>query len=334
MTNPLMDDFGAMPPTQISLPSSGIFYDPKTMFIEGTDPANLRINPLSILDEQYYRDPVLLSTGTGVIEMIKKISPNILNPSELIEVDVDAILLATRLISFGSIMKVTHTCNSPELKDTTKKSENQELTPDDFVCRHENSISIDLNEFILRYGPMENLDKYVVDIQIDEKNKQVVHLKPISYKTAIVIFINAIKSSNKLRSYENLDIENAIMDKDFATEYLSIFKETVVHHTDVLIDSINFIETSSGLKVYDKDNIREWITVLPSKYTEYNNLMHIKSEYSDTKTSDQIISPEMFLLFEGFNRFMKQEQSDNITIEEDALEITKRKMLELTNSIS
>src|SRR5678815_3026901 len=102
MTNELLNDLhNLFPPIQISLPTKGMFY-PEGVLGKGVDASNIEVGTLGILDEFKYRDPFLLVSGNAMSYLIKHLCRDqILLPEELCEIDVETILLAARLASYG-----------------------------------------------------------------------------------------------------------------------------------------------------------------------------------------------------------------------------------------
>jgi hypothetical protein len=101
--NPLTQYF-RQPAIYVKLPSNGEHYTPGAL----TMPANreLPVYPMTAIDEITYRTPDALFNGNAVTNVIKSCIPNIVDPWAIPAMDVDTILVAIRIASYGHIMEV------------------------------------------------------------------------------------------------------------------------------------------------------------------------------------------------------------------------------------
>ena len=111
MNNELVNDLHEVfPPIEIALPTRGLFY-PEGVLAKDTDPTRIRVGTLGILDEFKYRDPFMLVSGNAIGHLISHVcGSQIMVPEELCEIDVETILLASRLASYGPNLKLNHRC--------------------------------------------------------------------------------------------------------------------------------------------------------------------------------------------------------------------------------
>ena len=89
--------------------------------------------------------------------MMKGVCPSILKAQELCELDLEAILLASRLVSYGPKIELTHACQNivPRKKGEELKEGEEPAEGEDSLntrCLNSNKIDVDVNEHILRYG--------------------------------------------------------------------------------------------------------------------------------------------------------------------------------------
>ena len=274
--NPLIQDLienEAFPSVTVSLPTMGRWYG-ESMFAEGYDPKELPVGVLGILSEQNYRDPWLLLSGEAIPRMLKSVCPGILEAGELAELDLDTILLASRLVSFGPTLDLKHTCYAPVDKTDEElaleiegKSENYQPAPKR-PCGQENDISIDINEHILRYAP-------ITDEVVDERFTyevaaagQTVHLRPMPYRTVIDQVRRNIERDRKVSSFDESTLEDMIMND----EALAMYKQVVDMSSEAGIDSIVScifgVSTTGGSIITDTAMVREWLLALPQTEAE------------------------------------------------------------------
>jgi len=109
MTNPLTQYF-RQPSIYIKLPSQGQNYPVGTLDM----PANneLAVYPMTAIDEITYRTPDALFNGQATINVIQSCIPSIKNGWVIPSIDLDTILIAIRIASYGHEMEFGTTCPS------------------------------------------------------------------------------------------------------------------------------------------------------------------------------------------------------------------------------
>jgi hypothetical protein len=105
--NPLKQYF-RQPAIFIRLPSQGRYYPPGAIEI----PENMEfpVYPMTAIDEITYRTPDALFNGEAVASVIESCIPAIKNAWALPSVDLDSILIAIRIASYGHNMDFESTC--------------------------------------------------------------------------------------------------------------------------------------------------------------------------------------------------------------------------------
>lgn len=109
--NPLRQYF-RQPAIYIKLPSKGNFYPKDTVSIPET--GELPVYPMTAIDEITYRTPDALFNGQAVVDVIQSCIPAIRNGWAIPAMDVDTILVAIRIASYGHQMDFTTRCPSCE----------------------------------------------------------------------------------------------------------------------------------------------------------------------------------------------------------------------------
>ena len=113
--NPLAKYF-RQPAIYIKLPGAGKFWAEGSLNL----PVNgeIPIYPMTTRDEVTLRTPDALMNGSGVVSVIESCCPNIIDAWKTPTVDVDAILIAIRIASYGQQMDVETTCPHCNEKNT------------------------------------------------------------------------------------------------------------------------------------------------------------------------------------------------------------------------
>ena len=105
--NPLTTYF-RRPAIYVKLPSDGQYYAKDTLNM--TETHELPVFPMTAIDEITYRTPDALFNGQAVVDVIQSCVPNIKNAWAVPSVDLDAILVAIRIASYGHSMDIDTTC--------------------------------------------------------------------------------------------------------------------------------------------------------------------------------------------------------------------------------
>jgi len=102
--NPLRKYF-RQPKVYITLPSKGKFY-PKGS-IDVPENKEFPVFAMTAKDELTMKTPDALLNGAATVEVIKSCVPNIKNPWHMPSIDLDAILIAIRIATYGDRMEIT-----------------------------------------------------------------------------------------------------------------------------------------------------------------------------------------------------------------------------------
>ena len=112
--NPLRQFF-RQPSIYLRLPSSGNFWPEGDLVM--TQNRELPVLPMTAIDEITYRTPDALFNGQAVISVIQSCIPSIKNAWSAPSVDINAILVAIRIASYGHNMGINTTCPKCQNED-------------------------------------------------------------------------------------------------------------------------------------------------------------------------------------------------------------------------
>lgn len=102
--NPLQKYF-RQPKIYIRLPSSGNFYPPGTL--EKTETGEYPVFSMTAKDEIIIKTPDALLNGQATVDVIQSCVPNIKNAWKIPSIDLDALLVAIRIATYGESLDVT-----------------------------------------------------------------------------------------------------------------------------------------------------------------------------------------------------------------------------------
>lgn len=111
--NPLAKYY-RQPKIYLSLPSKGQWWPEGS--IKG-DPTNLAVFGMTAMDEIMFKTPDALFTGESVVNVIKSCIPDIVDPWKMPQLDIDSVLMALRIATYGPKLNITFTCKNPECKE-------------------------------------------------------------------------------------------------------------------------------------------------------------------------------------------------------------------------
>ena len=152
MSNNPLTQYFRQPAIYVKLPSNGQHYTEAALNM----PANreLPVYPMTAIDEITYRTPDALFNGNAVVNVIKSCIPSIQDPWAIPAMDVDTILVAIRIASYGHTMEISTSCPH---------------------CQHEADYGLDLRTVMERMRAPD-YSKSIHDGDLE------IYFKPMTYK--------------------------------------------------------------------------------------------------------------------------------------------------------
>jgi hypothetical protein len=224
--NPLSQYF-RQPAIYVRLPSGGRFYPPDSLQV--TDNNEYPVLPMTTIDEITYRTPDALFNGSAVCSVIKSCLPNIMDPWKMPSMDIDTVLVAIRIATYGHEMDISTKCPA---------------------CGSEKDYALDLRKALESMTPPDyNQTIKQGDLEI--------YFKPMNYKQL---------NDNNLAQFEEqkaLQIINEGADNEAErekkmTQLTEILKKITSVTIGALAQSIAAVKTPSGA-VTDSNHISEWL---------------------------------------------------------------------------
>lgn len=226
--NPLSKYF-RQPAIYARLPSKGQFWPQESIDLPMT--GELPVYPMTARDEITLRTPDALMNGTGVVDVIQSCCPSIKNAWSMPSVDVDAILIAIRIASYGDSMDVESRCPH---------------------CNGDNTHAMDLQSCLNSI----KCPDYTTPVLADSLK---IKLRPVAY-----FGVNKENSINFeeqkiLQALEKADLDETVR----AAQILASMNNLVELNLDTVAASTEYIETEEGLKVQDEKHIRDFYANAP-----------------------------------------------------------------------
>jgi len=221
--NPLRAHF-RQPAIYLQLPSQGQFW---SSGLDLPDSGEIPVFPMTARDEILLKTPDALLNGQGVVDVIESCCPHITDAWQMPSVDVDSVLIAIRIASYGTNMSIDTKCPH---------------------CDTDNTFDIDLNG-------------YIDNISVPNYNQKIEHGK-IKIKIRPQTYAS-INETNKIQYEQQRVLENIVADgvEDTARteEYKRHLTRLVDLNAKLLVDNTEYIEiTDTGTIVDEPEYIKEF----------------------------------------------------------------------------
>lgn len=228
--NPLLEKI-RMPGMTFSLPSKALFYHNQEVELEGGKP-EVYVSPMTTMDELAITSVDKLLNGTAVDEVFARCIPSIKSPREILARDVDYLMMALRVVSFGASTTIDyqHSCDGAR------------------SCKYDIDVETSLIDKSVSLTPA-SLDKYEGDLS----NGNHIILHPMTYGSLLSVqdTLDEIRKATTLQARAETRSEKSAAADAVSAASFSYYKAMAC----AVIESIDGID--------DQDNIREWVSLLP-----------------------------------------------------------------------
>lgn len=198
--NPLNQYF-RQPAIYIKLPSGGNYY-PVGAF-EMTQTGDIPVLPMTAIDEITYRTPDALFSGQAVVNVIQSCIPNIKDAWSIPAIDIDTILVAIRIATYGHEMEFATTCPK---------------------CNHTADYGIDLRNVLN--------DLKAPDYSQPIKNGDIeIYFKPMTYKN--------LSDNNKIQYDEQRIFQSIPTEGDVDPKQMSAMSEALQKMTEITVTALS-----------------------------------------------------------------------------------------------
>lgn len=226
--NPLSNYF-RQPKLYVRLPSGGKFYPDGVL--DSSEINEYAVFAMTAKDELMFKTPDALMNGSATVEVIKSCVPAIKNPWHMPSIDLDAVLIAIRIATYGEEMDITSTCPK---------------------CSTVNDFSMNLVDYLAQVGNFKYIDQI-------ESPPLVVKIRPYSYKEVNATALKSLEQQKIFQIVNDDEMPDEEKVEKFGESFIKLTQLTV----DVIAGCIQAIETPEGT-VDDQKMIKEFIENAPS----------------------------------------------------------------------
>ncbi len=222
--NPLQKYF-RQPKIFTSLPSKGVYYPSGAL--QG-DHTNVPIFGMTGMDEIIMKTPDALFNGESTVKVIESCCPYIKDAWKVPSIDVDALLVAIRIATYGGEMDVLHTCPA---------------------CQTQNELTVDLTK-IMDYFSGLTFDG---TIKIDDLT---ITIRPLKYEEITKFNMENYKLQKMLMQLGRA--ESSGDDAEVKKVEDDIYKRISDMQIELFLTSIESVRLSDSV-VTDQAMIDEWL---------------------------------------------------------------------------
>ena len=222
--NPLNKYF-RHPAIYVSLPS-GTNYPPHV--ITPSQTGELGVMPMTAKDEIRFKTPDALMNGQGVVDVIQSCVPDIKDAWQLKSYDLDTILIAIRIATYGETMDINF--NVPKVNETVSHSVNLPAI-------------------------LDQLKATKVDSEITLDDGLKITVRPLTYKDM---------TSTSLQTFQQQKMYTAIQDsklpdEDKAKRFNEAFKTLTELNASIILKNIEKVTMQDGTEISDPTHIKEFV---------------------------------------------------------------------------
>jgi len=222
--NPLAG-YMRQPKIYIKLPSNGNFWPAKSIAV--TDNMEFPVYSMTARDELTFKTPDALMNGQAMVDVIQSCIPNIKNAWDVPVIDLDTILIALRLATYGEKMAIKHKIP---------------------VINEEVEYEIDLRQLLDQQRMSTWIDQVVV------REDLIVYVKPLSFKHMNQTSLKAFETNRIMKMVNDDKIDDDKKMEMFNVSFNKLTQVTV----DLTAESITKIIAGEE-EVTDRSLITEFI---------------------------------------------------------------------------
>lgn len=220
-SNPLQQYF-RQPKIYINLPSKGIFMPQGSFQGETT---NIPIFGMTGMDEIMMKTPDALLTGTSTVKVIESCCPQIKDAWTISNIDIDCLLAAIRIATYGNTMEVNHVCSA---------------------CGTDNTYPVDISGILDHFTNA----RYDNEIVLDDFK---IYIKPLNYRMSSEFAQRNFAIGQQMNQLVSIADEEERKNKTS-----ELFEQLAVLQNDIFVEGVDSVEIK-GQSVTEHAYIREWL---------------------------------------------------------------------------
>lgn len=227
----ILEKYYRQPEIYITLPNGGDYYPEGTL--EMTETGEIPVYAMTAKDDIILKTPDALISGEAMVELIKSCIPAIKDPWQMPASDVDFLMVAIRIASYGNEMTLDYKCQSCE----GEFDFNVNL---DYYMSQFSSKKIDKNNMVVKYGK---------DVEV--------HVKPLSYTDLSLLQRRTFEEQQAIQLISQRADETT--EEERKEIYDNILKTLKDLNISAISSAIAGIKIPDGTLVTDKQEIIDFV---------------------------------------------------------------------------
>jgi hypothetical protein len=240
--NPLMQ-YMRQPKIYLKLPSNGAFWDNGT--IEIPENGELPVYSMTAKDELLFKTPDALMNGQGIVDVIQSCIPAIKNAWATPNLDLDVILIAIRLATYGPDLEISY--KVPVIDEPEERTVNLTTLLDSIYANTKWDEEVVVNENITCYiRPLtyKHMTKTSIKTFETQRLMQVINDDAVSDEQKLEVFNKSMGTMTEITVDLIADSIYTIKTPEVTVEDPNFIKEFVKNADKDIFDKINARITS------------------------------------------------------------------------------------------
>lgn len=214
--------------------------------VEFNESHEVGVFSMTLNDELLLKNPDALLNGEAVASVISNCVPAVKKPRELFAADIDALMVAIRIASFGKELDLSVVCPQEE-------------------CKKKNDVSLNLEAVLHTAKKLPEVS--VVNLE----NGLTVFLHPKTFRLAMEEFKNEFESKKFIKSVTR---DSSTSEDEKVSKLSKAFEKIARSQADILVRSIaKIVKEDEGIDVSEYETIRGFV-----ENTETANITKIANE--------------------------------------------------------
>lgn len=222
-SNPLNKYF-RQPSIYVTLPS-GSAYPPHVL--QASQSGEIGIQPMTAKDEIRFKTPDALMNGQGVVDVIQSCVPQIKDAWQIKSYDLDTLLIAIRIATYGETMDFTFTV--PGANEKVTHSQNLPAV-------------------------LDQIRSTTIESEITLEDGLKFAIRPLTYKDMTTASQQTFQQQKMYSAVQ----ESELPDEDKSKRFNESFKALTDLNSSILLKNISMITMQDGTEVSDPAQIKEF----------------------------------------------------------------------------
>ncbi len=223
-SNPLNKYF-RQPSIYVTLPSKSA-YPPHV--VQPSQSGEIGVQPMTAKDEIRFKTPDALMNGEGVVEVIQSCVPQIKDAWQIKSYDLDTILIAIRIATYGETMDFTFTV--PGANEQVTHSQNLPAL-------------------------LDQIRSATIETEITLNDGLKFSIRPLTYKDMTTASLQTFQQQKMYSAVQ----DSQLPDEDKAKKFNESFKALTDLNSSIMLKNISAITMQDGTVVSDPAQIKEFV---------------------------------------------------------------------------